>query len=136
MHRIGSCAVVYGEDVETLAFDWGKVKLLSTPDHAGGDTMTFGTVVLEPGQGHDRHNHPDADEILFIVGGEGEQMLDDEDPVSVGPGAMIYVPRGVYHSTMNNGDEPLRFIVVYAPAGTEKVLRALPGVRVLPASTS
>jgi oxalate decarboxylase/phosphoglucose isomerase-like protein (cupin superfamily) len=136
MHRIGSCAVVYGEDVETLAFDWGKVRLLSTPDHAGGDTMTFGTVVLEPGQGHDRHNHPDADEILFIMGGEGEQMLDDEEPVSVGPGAMIYVPRGVYHSTMNNGSEPLRFVVVYAPAGTEKVLRGLPGVRILPARST
>ena len=132
MQKIGSCAVVYGDDVETLAFDWGKVRLLSTPDYAGGATMTFGTVVLEPGQGHDRHNHPDADEILFIMGGEGEQMLDDEERVTVGPGAMIYVPRGVYHSTMNNGTEPLRFIVVYAPAGTEKVLRGLPGVRVLP----
>ena len=133
MHQIGSCHVVYGDDVETLAFDWGNVKLLSSPDVAGGQTMTFGMVVLEPGKGHERHNHPDADEILFIISGEGDQMLDDRPPVRVRPGASIYVPRGVYHSTMNTGWEPLRFVVVYAPAGTEKVLRGLEGVRIVPA---
>jgi len=133
MQKIGSCFVVYGNDVETLSFDWGNVKLLSTPDTAGGDTMTFGMVVLEPGKGHARHNHEDADEILFIISGEGEQMLDDQAPVPIRPGASIYVPRGVFHSTMNTGWEPLRFVVVYAPAGTEKVLRSLPDVTVVPA---
>jgi oxalate decarboxylase/phosphoglucose isomerase-like protein (cupin superfamily) len=133
MHQIGSCHVVYGDDVETLAFDWGNVKLLSTPALGGGAAMTFGMVVLQPGQGHERHNHPDADEILFILSGEGDQMLDDEEPVRVRAGASIYVPRGVYHSTMNAGWEPLRFVVVYAPAGPEHVLRGLPGVRIVPA---
>lgn len=131
--QIGSCHVVYGDDVETLSFDWGNVKLLSTPDTAGGETMTFGFVVLQPGKGHERHNHPDADEILFFVSGEGDQMLDDEPEVRVRPGACVYIPRGVYHSTMNTGWEPLRFAVVYAPAGTEKVLRTLPDVRIVPA---
>jgi oxalate decarboxylase/phosphoglucose isomerase-like protein (cupin superfamily) len=133
MQRIGSCHIVYGDDVETLSFDWGNVKLLSTLDVAGGPTMTFGMVVLQPGKGHSRHNHPDADEILFIISGEGDQMLDDHDPVKIRPGASIYIPRGVFHSTLNTGWEPLRFAVVYAPAGTEKVLRSLPDVRIVPA---
>ncbi len=133
MQTIGACTIAYGHDVETLAFDWGNVKLLSTPDTAGGDTMTFGMVVLQPGRGHARHDHPDADEILFILSGDGEQMLDDRPAVPIGPGAMIYIPRGVFHSTLNTGWEPLRFVVVYAPAGTEKVLRGLPDVRIVPA---
>jgi oxalate decarboxylase/phosphoglucose isomerase-like protein (cupin superfamily) len=133
MEKIGSCHIVYGHDVETLSFDWGNVKLLSSPSAAGGQTMTFGMVVLQPGKGHSRHNHPDADEILFIISGEGEQMLDDRPAVNIRPGAMIYIPRGVFHSTLNTGWEPLRFAVVYAPAGTEKVLRELPDVRVVPA---
>jgi oxalate decarboxylase/phosphoglucose isomerase-like protein (cupin superfamily) len=133
MQKIGACHIVYGHDVETLSFDWGNVKLLSTPDAAGGATMTFGMVVLEPGKGHSRHNHPDADEILFIISGEGEQMLDDEPAVPIRPGACIYIPREIYHSTLNTGWEPLRFAVVYAPAGTEKVLRGLPDVTIVPA---
>ena len=133
IQSIGSCHIVYGDDVETLSFDWGNVKLLSTPDTAGGESMTFGFVVLQPGQGHSRHNHPDADEILFFISGEGDQMLDDQPEVRVRLGACVYIPRGVYHSTMNTGWEPLRFAVVYAPAGMEKVLRTMPDVRVVPA---
>jgi oxalate decarboxylase/phosphoglucose isomerase-like protein (cupin superfamily) len=133
MQKIGACHIVYGHDVETLSFDWGNVKLLSTPDVAGGATMTFGMVVLEPGKGHSRHNHPDADEILFIISGEGEQMLDDRPAVPIRAGACIHIPREIYHSTLNTGWEPLRFAVVYAPAGTEKVLRALPDVTIVPA---
>jgi oxalate decarboxylase/phosphoglucose isomerase-like protein (cupin superfamily) len=133
MQQVGAGFVVYGDDVETLSFDWGNIKLLSTPDLAGGETMTFGMVVLQPGKAHERHNHPDADEIIFFLSGEGEQMLDDKEPVKVRAGASVYVPRGVYHSTRNTGWEPLRFVVVYAPAGDEKVLRNLPGVRIVPA---
>lgn len=133
MAKVGTCHVVYGDEVETLKFDWGNIKMLSTPDEAGGQTMTFGMVVLQPGKGHARHNHPDADEIIFFMSGEGEQMLDDQPPVKVRPGASVYVPRGAYHSTMNTGWEPLRFVVVYSPGGNEKVLKADPEVTILPA---
>ena len=53
--------------------------------------------------------------------------------MKVRPGASVYVPRGAYHSTMNTGWEPLRFVVVYSPGGNEKVLKADPEVTVLPA---
>ena len=45
-------------------------------------------VVLLPGQGHERHNHPDADEILYVLAGAGDQMVDDGDPFAgaAGPG--------------------------------------------------
>ena len=133
MQEIGRCHVVYGDDVETLSFDWGNIKLLSCPGCAGGETMTFGMVVLQPGKGHARHNHEHADEVLFFISGEGDQMLDDQPPVKVRAGASVYVPKGVYHSTMNTSWEPLRFVVVYAPAGMEKVLREMEDVRRVPA---
>jgi len=132
MQRIGSCTVVYGDDVETLSFDWGNIKILSEPKLTGGQTFTFGVVILAPGQGHTRHNHPNADEVIFVISGEGMQMLDDEEPVLVRPGASIYIPRGVYHSTINTSWEPMRLIVVYAPAGEEDVLRNLPEATILP----
>ena len=135
MEKIGSCTVVYGDDVETLAFDWGNIKLLSEPDVTGGQTMTFGMVVVAPGKGHTRHNHPNADEVIFVISGQADQMLDDEPPIPIGPGASVYIPRGVYHSTLNTGWEPLRLIVVYAPAGEEEVLRALPDVTLVPPGT-
>ncbi len=38
----------------------------------------------------------------------------------------------IYHSTLNTGSEPMRLIIVYTPAGPERLLREIPGCRVLP----
>ncbi len=132
MGKVGDGYIIYGEEVDTLAFDWGTIKILSEPRVTGAERMSFGMVVTEPGKGHDRHNHPDEDEIIFVVSGEAEHTFDGQPPARVRPGASIYIPKGVYHSTVNVGWEPLRLIIVYAPTGAEQTLREVPGCQVIP----
>jgi oxalate decarboxylase/phosphoglucose isomerase-like protein (cupin superfamily) len=119
--------------VPTQTFDWGAIKWLVTPETQEGAGLTFGEVVLQPGRGHDRHNHPNAEEILYVLSGDGEQMLDDGDPFPVRAGDTIYVPTAVFHSTRNTGWEPLRLLALYNPAGSEQALRELPDFREVPA---
>ena len=76
MDKLGKGCVVYADEVETMQFDWGKIRLLSEPGLTGAEMMTFGRVELSPGAGHDRHNHPDTEEIIYVVSGEGEQMVE------------------------------------------------------------
>ena len=132
MDRLGRGCVIYPRDVETLVFDWGRIRLLSEPKLTGAERMTFGLVELAPGKGHDRHNHPGTEEIIYVVSGEGEQMVDDGGTVHVEPGASIFVPNGAFHSTLNTGKKTMRLLVIYAPTGTEEVLRAIPGCKRLP----
>lgn len=131
--QLGSGYILYGEDVDSVKFDWGTIKFLSEPLVTNAERFSFGMVVLEPGKGHERHNHPGSEEIIFVMSGEGEQMVDDQPAVKVRPGASIYIPADVYHSTLNTGWEPLRLLVVYSPAGPERLLRDLPGCEVVPA---
>lgn len=112
--------------IPTQTFDWGAIKWFVTPELTEGAGITFGEVVLQPGRGHDRHNHPESEEILYVLSGEGEQMVDDGKPFGVKPGDTIYVPTGVFHSTRNTGWEPMRLLALYNPAGPEKVLEGLP----------
>jgi oxalate decarboxylase/phosphoglucose isomerase-like protein (cupin superfamily) len=65
------------DKVATHSFDWGVIKWLVSPDQNPGAKITFGEVVLLPGQGHVRHNHPTSEEILYVLSGVGEQMVDD-----------------------------------------------------------
>ena len=132
MEKLGKGRIVYGDDVESLVFDWGILKFLSEPAVTEAERFSFGMVVLEPGKGHDRHNHPGVEEIIYVVSGEGEQMIDDQGPVRVRPGASMYIPPDVFHSTINTGWEPLRLLVIYSPTGPERGLRELPGCEVLP----
>lgn len=132
MQKLGTCFITTTDDVEKLEFDWGIIHMLAQEKVTGGKTFSFGHVVLQPGKGHVRHNHPTADEVIYVVSGEAEQMLDDEEPVMIKPGDCIWIPQGVYHSTINKGSEPIHLIVVYAPAGAEGVLWEDPNVTITP----
>ena len=52
---------------------------------------------------HTGELHPDADEVLVVVSGLMEVVLEDEDGTQttydVGPGESIVVPRGTWHRT-------------------------------------
>jgi len=131
MKKIGSCVVTRNEDVDQLQFAWGVIRMLSEENVTGAQSFSFGYVELAEGKGHVRHNHPTADEIIYVISGEGDQMLDDKETVRVRAGDCIWIPKGVYHSTVNQGDGPMQLIVVYAPAGAEQVLREDPNVKII-----
>jgi oxalate decarboxylase/phosphoglucose isomerase-like protein (cupin superfamily) len=112
----------------TMGFDWGVIKPLVSGE---SPTVSLMHVVLLPGQGHERHNHPDADEILYVLSGTGEQMVDDDQTFEVRAGHTIWIPRAAFHSTLNTGWEPLTLLAIYAPGGAEEVLKTLPDYREL-----
>jgi len=124
--------VVDPQTVPTQTFGWGAIKWFVTPAMTTGAGLTFGEVVLLPGKGHDRHNHPHSEEVLYVLSGEGAQTLGDGPPFPVRAGDTIYVPTAAYHSTLNMGWEPLRLLALYHPGGPERDLEALPDYREVP----
>lgn len=126
---------VYPKDVDAFGFDWGRLSLTVSPETNGAKRFSGGVVDLPSGQGHSRHNHPGAEEIIFVISGHGEQMVEDPDgnPVTqeVGPGCTIFVPESRFHSTRNTGTDTMQLFVVYSPAGPELTLRTLPDFRVI-----
>lgn len=119
----------------TQTFNWGAIKWFVAPGVIEGASLTFGEVILLPGQGHERHNHPQSEEILYVLSGEGVQMLNDEEPFPVRAGDTIYVEMAAFHSTLNTGWEPLRVLAIYNPGGPEKDLEGLPDFEEVPEGT-
>lgn len=123
-------------EVSAFGFDWGQLALTVGPEVNGAQRFSGGIVTVAPGGGHARHNHPGAEEIILVMSGNGEQMVEDDDGThvtqAVGPGCTIYVPESRFHSTLNTGSETMTLFVVYSPAGPELALRDLPDFRLLP----
>ncbi|MGI5271313.1 cupin domain-containing protein [Nonomuraea sp. CA-218870] len=119
--------------VPTMTFDWGSIKWFVTPDAVAGAGGTFGEVIVNPGMGHARHNHPESEEILYVISGEARQMVADGEEFIIREGEAVHIPAGVFHSTYNTTWRPLRLIVTYTPGGAEKALTEAPGFRVHPA---
>jgi len=119
------------EDLETIEFDWGTSKWMSTPDVTGAESFSAGITILKPGRAHERHVHPDSEEILYFLSGEGKQTIGEETR-SVRQGELVYIPAGVEHSTENTGWAPLQFLAAYGPPGPEAAIRDAEGSTIHP----
>jgi oxalate decarboxylase/phosphoglucose isomerase-like protein (cupin superfamily) len=127
---------VYPKEVDAFGFDWGRLSLTVGPEVNDAKTFSGGVVDLPSGQGHTRHNHPGSEEIIFVISGQGEQMVEDESgspvTVKVSAGCTIFIPDSRFHSTLNTSAGPMQLFVVYSPAGPERLLRELPDFRTVP----
>ncbi|MFG1946883.1 cupin domain-containing protein [Nonomuraea sp. NPDC048826] len=119
--------------VPTMTFDWGSIKWFVTPAAIAGAGSTLGEVIVNPGMGHARHNHPNAEEVLYVISGEARQTVGDGEEFPIREGDAVHIPMGVYHSTYNTTWRPLRLIVTYTPGGEEKALEAAPDFHLHPA---
>jgi mannose-6-phosphate isomerase-like protein (cupin superfamily) len=81
---------------------------------ATGDHGQVVLMTIPPGEEIGEEVHPDVDQILLFLEGEGEALLDGETG-PVGPNRLVFVPAGVRHNFRNTGDGPLRLVTVYAP---------------------
>jgi oxalate decarboxylase/phosphoglucose isomerase-like protein (cupin superfamily) len=119
---------IRASDVDTLACSWVTAKILCEQKTTGCAGMSAVTIFFDPGKGHARHNHPEADQIIYVIAGEGEMMIEFEQgkpsKAPIRTGDIVYIPKAAYHSTFNTSWEPLRILAVYSPAGPEQYMRA------------
>lgn len=84
-------------------------------DQVSKDAETYMVrVVVKKGDGHDFHQHPEMNEILYILKGRAEQWVEGEKRI-MEPGDSVYIAPGVIHATFNAGEEDLEFLAVLAP---------------------
>ena len=54
-----------------------RVQFLIDARTAGSEDLVVGRTVLSPGARHERHAHPNCEEFLVVLAGEGEIYTDD-----------------------------------------------------------
>ena len=90
---------------------WDETRLWVLARPLSGFAETFSQYLMEvgPGGGSDRpEDNPDAEGVLFVVGGELTLTLDGLEHV-MGPGGYAFVPPGVAWSARNRGAELAKF---------------------------
>jgi mannose-6-phosphate isomerase-like protein (cupin superfamily) len=83
--------------------------VLSTGTHAQVVVMS-----IPPGGEIGAEVHPNLDQVLVFVEGEGVAILDGEES-RVGRDRLVHVPAGTRHNFINRGSGDLRLYTVYAP---------------------
>ncbi len=98
-----------------------KVFRLVDASLVGSEHIVAGLTIFDPGESSSYHNHPESEEVDFIVKGcaraewgsevevQKEAELETHDFMTIG--------KGVFHKHINTGDEPLWLIWFYTPPG-------------------
>lgn len=83
------------------------------------DGFVIGAPIMTRNAPHGGEMHPDADEVLFLISGRVDVVLEEdgaESSVEVLPGQAVVVPRGVWHRVLVR--EPSQLLhVTPAPGG-------------------
>lgn len=89
-------------------------------EQTGGAYSLF-EVEVGPRSGQVPHIQHREDECVYVLEGEFEFLDDDGGSARVvGPGSVLYVPKGNLHRYRNMGETAGRLLVIHTPGGTHE----------------
>jgi mannose-6-phosphate isomerase-like protein (cupin superfamily) len=93
---------------------------------AAGDTTGGAFSIIEEIDPLDTplHRHTNEDELFYVIAGEHVFRCGDQE-FRVGPGGMMFAPRGVPHAHRRVVPRTGRFLTITSPAGFEGFFREL-----------
>jgi len=99
-----------GKHLDLGGGSWARELL--TGESVGTQKTMLAYSVFKPGTGTAARIH-EEEELCYILAGKGLILCEDGD-VPVKEGMAVYVPPGVRHGTLNNGDEDLTMVYVFS----------------------
>jgi mannose-6-phosphate isomerase-like protein (cupin superfamily) len=102
---------------QTEAFttaDGSTIRELLAHRNSSIRNQSLAEAVLAPGQSTEAHYHPKAEEIYYLLKGQGQMTIAGESR-NVGAGDAIAIPPASPHTILNTGSEDLVFLCMCAP---------------------
>ena len=112
--------VTNSDELPAEQFEWGVIQWLCNDRLSPGAAQTLGVCHIFPGKSNPLHYHPNCEELLYVLSGQGRHSLDDE-VVELRSGMMIRVPAGVRHNLVNTGWQPLACLISFSSGKRETV---------------
>lgn len=89
-----------------------NIKLVDR-DFCGRFEMLRG--IVQPGGEAEPHRHESEHQVIYVIAGEIEVTLGNEQPVRCHPGSIIRIPPRLTHRVVNVGETDFEAIVIYSP---------------------
>jgi len=113
----------------TQSGDWSDtpfghldIRTLISEDRQQSEQVMVGQTIYPPGSTHEHHLHPDAEEVVIVMSGQGWHRVGSEY-YDIGPGDIIFVPANAAHSAgAAEGDEPL--VILWVLGGAPSLEKA------------
>ena len=97
---------------------FGNVLSVMLSGEQTGGTISIMSELTPPGAGPPLHRHNREDEIFIVIEGQISYFANDVWS-EVGPGGLVYLPKGAAHTYRNIGTTPSRHWIITTPSGFE-----------------
>jgi quercetin dioxygenase-like cupin family protein len=91
-----------------------EIRFLLEAEQTGGTVTMFEFSVPAQARVPVPHSHEAFDETIYGLSGVMTWMLDGKE-IRVGPGDVLFIPRGHVHGFTNTGSEPVRELSAITP---------------------
>jgi mannose-6-phosphate isomerase-like protein (cupin superfamily) len=92
---------------------WGTLQWICNGKLMPGSGQTVGLSMTLPGKRNPLHVHPNCEEVLYVISGQGIHSYDGQT-VNLKAGMTIRIPAGVKHNLANTGTEPLKTLISFS----------------------
>ena len=108
--------VLNRDDIQPFAGEDGAmVRELASPANSSLTRHSLAEIRHPPGTASQEHYHTEAEEVYYVVGGQGAVRVDGETR-SIGPGDVVVIVPGERHTVWQEGEGDLVLLVTCAPA--------------------
>jgi quercetin dioxygenase-like cupin family protein len=115
-------SAIRGKDATVQETEWGSQQWLVSAENGASQKMTFGRSTFKPGRSNPRHQHPNCEEVLYVVAGEIEHTLPEGGTVRLRAGDCIVIPAGKAHQAKNVGEDEAVILVAFNSAERKMVI--------------
>jgi quercetin dioxygenase-like cupin family protein len=123
-----SVPVIHESDAESLDLPGRNLRWLVNAELLGAKHLSMCVIRVEPGETvRPAHSHPNGEEVIYIVRGEGRVMVDGEVS-AVREGSAVLFPQGEVHMLQNTGTTAMKVACFFAPATNLENYRFFEGV--------
>ena len=115
----GETVVRRGNEGDAVWFLGGLYEIKATSAETNGE-MSIIRISFAPGGSSPPHVH-DCGETMFILDGSLRVYSgEDQEAVDLGPGDLVYFPKGTLEWAENHSDTVTRALVIYSPGGMDE----------------
>ena len=109
-------------ETKTIPFEWGSLTWFANAEIGNSTELTVGRCILKAGAENPLHLHPNCSEVLVVLQGVIEHVIEDGRTVVLNPGDCINLPRDLPHKARNlSASEDADLLIAFSSAYRETI---------------
>ena len=121
--------IVDETSIESLPLPGRDLRWVITKENVNAQHCTMCMIEVAPGQTvRPAHSHPNGEEVIYIITGNGRVMIDGViEPVN--EGCAVLFPQGSIHMLQNSGDTQMKVACFFAPPSDLGTYKFFPDIQ-------